>query len=155
MEAVGGGIAVADVARAGVDVVDGELVADDLGERIDDIEQGPGPTERQVHVRKQLRYFALLALRVLTLLVLALAFAKPLLPGSPPALTDSASGSHLIVIDSSASMQRTGLQSLAIDAARSALDEVPRTALVQVATAAARLRVLTEATAASAAATCS
>ncbi len=93
-------------------------------------------TEQQIHVRKKLRYLSLLALRVLLLVLVALVFAKPLwtdtdaLPGPGP------DGTHLVVVDTSASMARDGVFDAALDAARSAIDAAPGAALLQVISAA-------------------
>lgn len=100
-------------------------------------------SEHRIHVRKQLRYFTLLALRVLLLALLALAFARPLwtnpeaLPGPMP------EGTHVIVVDTSASMGRSGVFEPALVLARDAIDAAPRGALVQVFAASADLREVT------------
>mgnify|MGYP001817052648 FL=1 len=97
-------------------------------------------SEQRIHVRKQLKYFALLALRVLFLALLAFAFARPLwtnpeaLPGPTP------EGSHVVVVDTSASMGRPGVFEQALALAREAIDTAPRGALVQVFGASTDLR---------------
>lgn len=97
-------------------------------------------TEQQVHVRKKLRYFVLLALRVALLALLALAFAKPLwtdpdtLPGPGP------DGTHLILVDTSASMSREGVFDAALDLARDAIDAAPAGAMLQVLAASHNVR---------------
>ena len=93
-------------------------------------------TEQQIHVRKKLKYLVLLALRVALLLLIAFAFAKPLwtdpdtLPGPGP------EGTHLVVVDTSASMGREGVFDRAIDMARAAIDQAPGGAMLQVVSAA-------------------
>ena len=61
--------------------------------------------ERRVHVEKRLRYWLLLALRILFLALLALAFAKPLWT-QPPALLSAQSKLHVLLLDRSMSMQQ-------------------------------------------------
>jgi hypothetical protein len=97
--------------------------------------------EEQVHVRRKLKYLLLLALRVALLLLIALAFAKPFLSGPPDLLTPAASGTHLIVIDTSASMSREGAFDQAISLARDAIDEAPGDALLQLFSSASDTRV--------------
>jgi len=100
--------------------------------------------EQRVHVRRRLRYFALLALRILLLALIAIAFAKPFLatPAEPAAI--AASGSHLVVVDTSASMQRGSAADSSRSLANQALDDVPAGALVQVFAAASGLVPVTE-----------
>ena len=82
-------------------------------------------SEQRVHVRKKLKYLSLLALRVLALALLVLAFARPLwtspeaLPGATP------DGTHIVLVDTSASMGRTGVFGQALSLARGAIDAAP------------------------------
>jgi len=97
-------------------------------------------TDQQVHVQKKLKYLALLALRTALLIVIALAFAKPLwmnpetLPGPGP------DGTHLVLVDTSASMSRDGAFEQAISLARQAIDAAPGGAMLQVFSASAAVR---------------
>lgn len=99
-------------------------------------------SKQPVHVRKQLKYFALLALRVVALALIALAFARPLwtnteaLPGPTP------DGTHVVLIDTSASMSRDGVFDRALTQARSAIDAAPGGALLQVLAASSDIREL-------------
>jgi len=101
-------------------------------------------TEQQVHVQKKLKYLALLALRVALLVFIALAFAKPLwtnpetLPGPGP------DGTHLVLVDTSASMRRDGVFEQSVSLARRAIDAAPGGAMLQVLTAGADVREATE-----------
>ena len=97
--------------------------------------------EQQVHLRRKLKYLVLLALRVVLLTLIALAFAKPILSSPPDILAPTASGSHLIVVDTSASMSRNGAFDQATALARRAIDSAPGDALLQVLSAADSLRV--------------
>jgi len=89
-------------------------------------------TDRQIHVRKKLKFLALLALRIALLIIIALAFAKPLwtnpetLPGPGP------DGTHLVLVDTSASMNREGVFDQAVDLAESAIESAPGGAMLQV-----------------------
>lgn len=97
-------------------------------------------TDQQVHVQKKLKYLVLLALRTALILVIALAFAKPLwmnpetLPGPGP------DGTHLVLVDTSASMSRDGTFEQAISLARQAIDAAPGGAMMQVFSASAAVR---------------
>ncbi len=62
--------------------------------------------ERRVHVRKRLRYWLLLALRILLLGLLAFAFAKPVWIQPPVALNSAKSKLHVLLLDRSMSMQQ-------------------------------------------------
>lgn len=61
--------------------------------------------ERRIHVQKRLRYWLLLALRILFLSLLAFAFAKPLWTQPPPALDSAPAKLHVLLLDTSMSMQ--------------------------------------------------
>lgn len=97
-------------------------------------------TEQQVHVQKKLKYLVLLALRAALLVFIALAFAKPLwmnpetLPGPGP------DGTHLVLVDTSASMSRDGAFEQAISLARQAVDAAPGGAMLQVFSAGMAMR---------------
>jgi len=63
------------------------------------------PAERRVHVQKRLRYWLLLALRILLLCLLAFAFAKPVWIEPPKVLSAAQAKLHVLLMDSSMSMQ--------------------------------------------------
>lgn len=65
-------------------------------------------SEDPVHVRSKLRYLALMAMRILFLLLLALVFAQPFLPRETALPETEVSNYHLIVVDTSASMNSDG-----------------------------------------------
>ncbi len=100
-------------------------------------------SEQRVHVRKKLKYLALLALRIVALALVALAFARPLwtnpeaLPGPTP------DGTHVVLVDTSASMGRTDVFDRAQSFARGAVDSAPAGALLQVLGASAEVREIT------------
>jgi hypothetical protein len=89
-------------------------------------------TEERVHLQRKLKYLVLLALRIAMLLLIAFAFAKPFLEQPPTMLTAGDAGTHLIVVDTSASMGRAGVFAQAISVAGQAIDDVPSGALLQV-----------------------
>jgi hypothetical protein len=98
-------------------------------------------TEQQVHVRKKLKYLLLLALRVALLLLLALVFAKPLWTDPDTLPTPTPEGTHLILIDTSASMSRSGVFAQAVGQARRAIDAAPGGAILQVLSADSTVRI--------------
>ncbi len=100
--------------------------------------------KQQVHVRRKLKYFFLLALRVAMLALLALAFAKPFFTVSNDSVMATAAGTRLIVVDTSASMGREGVFSQAQGEARRAIDDAPGDALIQVLAADNALRIAGE-----------
>jgi len=96
---------------------------------------------QQVHVRRKLKYWLLLAARVLLLLLIALAFAKPFRTLPPDNVVASDAGSLLVVVDTSASMARTGVFNQAQSQAERIIDDAASDALVQVAAADNALRL--------------
>ncbi|MEO7774341.1 MAG: BatA and WFA domain-containing protein [Steroidobacteraceae bacterium] len=78
-------------------------------------------SQTQRTAQRQLRYWVLLALRIALLVILALAFAQPLLP-SRAAAELARPQLQAIVIDSSLSMQSGGRWQSALDAARTLLE---------------------------------
>lgn len=97
-------------------------------------------TEQQVHIRKKLKYLVLLALRAAMLIFIAFAFARPLwtdpetLPGAGP------DGTHLVLVDTSASMGREGMFEQAINLSRRAIESTPGGALLMVLSASSEVR---------------
>ena len=98
-------------------------------------------TEQQVHVQKKLKYLLLLALRVALLLMIAAVFSRPLwtrpdaLPGPGP------EGTHLLLVDTSASMGRDGVFDQSISQALAAIEAAPGGAMLQVLSADDALRI--------------
>jgi hypothetical protein len=89
-------------------------------------------TEERVHLRKKLKYLVLLGLRIVLLLLLAAAFAKPFLKLPPALLTTGDAGTHLILVDTSVSMGRAGAFDQAVAVAEQLVDDAPPGALLQV-----------------------
>ena len=99
-------------------------------------------TEQRVHVQKTLKYLLLLALRIALLALLAFAFAKPFIERPPTAVAASGAGTHLIVVDASLSMGRSGVFDQARAEARRAIDDAPVGAVLQVIAADGTLRLV-------------
>lgn len=89
-------------------------------------------TEERVHLQKKLKYLLLLSLRVVMLLLIAAAFAKPFLERPPTLLAAGAEGTQLILVDTSPSMGRAGAFDQAIAVAQQLVDDAPSDALLQV-----------------------
>jgi hypothetical protein len=82
------------------------------------------PTPPRATRRRKLEHIALLCLRCLAILLLALGFARPFLPksnASPPSASEGRQ--TLILLDTSASMRREGLWPKALDAAKHYLNK--------------------------------
>lgn len=79
-------------------------------------------SEQRIHLRRRLRYLALLALRIALFALLALAFAQPLWERSETAATGGDTKEHLIVIDTSLSMGQGDRMARAVAEARSVVE---------------------------------
>ena len=101
-------------------------------------------TARQVHVRKKLKYLFLLAFRITLLVLLALIFAQPIWTRALPGPLQQARATHLVLIDTSASMQRNDAFDRAIVAAREAIESIPNGDLLQVVSADDRVHVASD-----------
>jgi hypothetical protein len=65
-------------------------------------------SKKRIHVQRKLRFLLLMALRMLFLALLALAFARPILFDEPEAAVTSDTTHHVIVLDTSFSMRGDG-----------------------------------------------
>ncbi|MEO1034231.1 MAG: BatA domain-containing protein [Pseudomonadota bacterium] len=102
------------------------------------------PSPRRTRVERKIQYWLLLALRCLLLAVVAFAFARPFLESAPTAAL-RADGLHVLVIDTSLSMQRGNAMVEAQRAARRAVAAIPGGDAVFVARSDARgIRIDTE-----------
>lgn len=97
----------------------------------------------QVHRSREhtIRYWLLLALRILLLLVIVLAFAQPMLPWRTPPLEARDRTLHVIVLDTSLSMQQGERWTRAVEKARSLIDGMRPTDQAMLVTADSRVRV--------------
>ncbi len=94
------------------------------------------PSEAPVHLEKRLKHLWLLALRLVTLVLIVLAFAQPVMemPGDSSSSALTPSRSAVIVLDTSLSMRRQEVFGEAVDTARGLLDGLlpgARAALVE------------------------
>ena len=99
-------------------------------------------TEQQVHVQKKLKYLLLLAFRIAMLAILAFAFAKPFFEAAPAPAAARDAGSHVVVLDTSTSMGRSGVFAQARAEAVRAIDDAPDGAVIQILAADGLLRVV-------------
>ena len=80
------------------------------------------PSKEVARPARKVEHPLLMALRIVMLLLLAAAFARPFLPAEADAAVDTSDTLHVIALDVSASMQRAG----AFDAAKRHVDEILR-----------------------------
>src|SRR5688500_16693042 len=95
-------------------------------------------TETQRTAKRTLRYWLLLAVRILLLIALALAFAGPLIASRIMPQPNANARLHAILLDSSLSMQHGDRWKKALDAAETVLSEVPSSDRVMLLTGAGR-----------------
>ncbi|MDH4072223.1 MAG: BatA and WFA domain-containing protein [Gammaproteobacteria bacterium] len=88
--------------------------------------------DRQVHVRKKLKYLLLLSARIALLVMVVLAFAQPFLSRPPAMISATDAGTRVVLVDTSASMGAAGVFEQAIAEAERAIDEAPADALLQI-----------------------
>ena len=80
--------------------------------------------KRRIHVQRKLKYLLLLAFRILLLAILVFAFARPILELSPQAVLGDEDTHHVIVLDSSFSMQRGDNFDSAVEIARGIIGDM-------------------------------
>jgi hypothetical protein len=90
----------------------------------------------------QLKYWLLLALRILLLLLIVLAFAQPMLPWSTPPLEARDRKLHVIVMDTSLSMQQGEQWQRAVEKAQSLIGAMKPADQGMLVTADSRVRVV-------------
>src|SRR5262247_4096831 len=95
-------------------------------------------SETQRTAQRTLRYWLLLAMRILLLLALVFAFAGPLLSGRLAPPTVAATRLHAIVIDASLSMQYGDRWQRALDEASGVIDKLGPSDRVMLVTASGR-----------------
>ena len=76
------------------------------------------PAKKRIHVQRKLKYLLLMALRILFFLILVLAFTRPVFFTPPAALVTEDTTHHVIVVDTSFSMQEGASFASAVEAAR-------------------------------------
>ena len=82
------------------------------------------PAKKRIHVQKKLKYLLLMALRILFFVLLVLAFARPVLFAPPEAQITEDTTHHVIVVDTSFSMQSEELFARATDRARNIINNL-------------------------------
>ena len=70
--------------------------------------------DRQVHVRKKLKYLLLLSARIALLVMVVLAFAQPFLSRPPAMISATDAGTRVVLVVTSASMGAAGVFEQAI-----------------------------------------
>ncbi len=98
------------------------------------------PSEQRIHVRRQLKYLLLMALRILFLLLLIFAFARPVFFSDPDLAVTESSTHHVIVIDNSFSMHAGDNFDQALEHARTVIRGMAADDLVSIFTASDSLR---------------
>lgn len=98
--------------------------------------------ERRVHVNKRLRYWLLLALRIALLGALALAFAKPLWMQPPAVLSHAEAKLHVLLIDTSMSMQEGSRWAAVVEQAQKIISQARATDRLQLIAAGDELQVM-------------
>ncbi len=76
------------------------------------------PAKKRIHVQRKLKYLLLMALRILFFLFLVLAFTRPVFFTPPAALVTEDTTHHVIVLDTSFSMQEGTSFASAVEEAR-------------------------------------
>ncbi|MGK0296687.1 MAG: hypothetical protein ACI9XC_000277 [Gammaproteobacteria bacterium] len=97
---------------------------------------------QQTYIRKQLQYILLLALRILFLIIMVLAFAKPLITKPPVIVGGEDSVLHMIVVDTSFSMKYGDWLNIASDTARQIVSELEDEDLAQIFSASNGVEIL-------------
>lgn len=99
-------------------------------------------SEQRMHMRKQLRFLLLLAMRILLLALLAIAFAKPILKSTRQVFAADEPAFQLIVIDTSFSMAMDKRLDEALDTAASIIDNMKPGQQAQIITADNHVRII-------------
>lgn len=82
------------------------------------------PAKKRIHVQKKLKYMLLMALRILFFVFLVLAFTRPVLFSPPQALITEDTTHHVLVLDTSFSMQADGRFDQALESARDIINDM-------------------------------
>jgi hypothetical protein len=97
---------------------------------------------QQTYIRKQLQYILLLALRILFLIIMVIAFAKPLITKPPVIVGSEGSVLHMIVVDTSFSMKYGDWLNIASDTARQIVNELDDEDIAQIISASNGIEIL-------------
>jgi hypothetical protein len=97
---------------------------------------------QQTYISKQLQYILLLALRILFLIIMVIAFAKPLITKPPVIVGGEGSVLHMIVVDTSFSMKYGDWLNIASETARQIVSELENEDLAQILSASNSVEIL-------------
>jgi hypothetical protein len=101
---------------------------------------------QQTYIKKQLQYILLLALRILFLVIMVLAFTKPLISKPPVIAGGEGSVLHMIVVDTSFSMKYGDWFNIANTIAREIISDMEDEDLAQIISASNRLEIINDPT---------
>ncbi|MBN4075151.1 MAG: hypothetical protein COA71_00910 [SAR86 cluster bacterium] len=104
-------------------------------------------SQQRVHIQRQLKYLLLMALRILFLVLLVLAFTKPVFFVAPDAAVTEDTTHHVIVLDTSFSMREGGSFDQAIALAEGLIDNMGTDDIASLYTASGSVETITAATA--------
>ncbi len=103
-------------------------------------------SQQRVHVQRKLKYLLLMALRILFLILLVLAFTKPVFFFPPEAAVTEDTTHHVIVVDNSFSMREGDSFSQASSLAEGIIDYMPAEDIASLYTASDSVQTLSTAT---------
>ena len=104
-------------------------------------------SQQRVHIRRKLKYLLLMALRILFLILLVLAFTKPVFFVEPEGLVTEDMTHHVIVVDTSFSMREGNSFEQAITLAQGLADDMGADDIASLYTASGSVELITTATA--------
>lgn len=104
-------------------------------------------SKRRIHVKRKLKYLLLMALRILFLVILVIAFTRPSLLLPPQPLIDEDSTHHVIVVDTSFSMNEGTSFEQALTIAESIINNMDNGDQASLFSASSSVLTLSEATA--------
>jgi len=100
------------------------------------------PAKKRIHVQRKLKYLLLMALRILFFLFLVLAFTRPVFFTPPAALVTEDTTHHVIVLDTSFSMQEGTSFATAVEEARDIVNSMNEDEVASLYTASSRVTTI-------------
>ena len=104
-------------------------------------------SQRRVHIQRKLKYLVLMALRILFLVLLVLAFTKPVFFTAPEAAVTEDTTHHVIVLDASFSMREGNSFAQAVTLAEELVDAMGADDIASLYTASGTVETISTATA--------
>ena len=104
-------------------------------------------SQQRIHIQRKLKYLLLMALRILFLVLLALAFTKPVFFAAPEGAVTEDTTHHVIVLDTSFSMREGGSFDQAISLAEGLADDMGTDDIASLYTASGSVETISTATA--------